>query len=160
AYAGPDAGATVLATTNGAPTAVSSPEGAGRGVYLGPIYSGGTSSYANGELRSGSADRLLEQAVALAAPGVRGAAVAPRPRTTAVSTVGVSFTNPIAAGSFDAADVTLIRDGGPNLNDGGITIAPASDGTYQLGNLDGLTAMPGTYTLTVSGAGVLQADGT
>jgi hypothetical protein len=38
--------------------------GAGRSVYLGPIYMADPSTYSTGSLRSGDSDRLLEQAVA------------------------------------------------------------------------------------------------
>ena len=57
-----DPGATVLAYAGTQPAVVVSNVGAGRGIYLGPIY-----MVPESELRSGSADRLLEQAVAWAA---------------------------------------------------------------------------------------------
>ena len=43
--------------------------GAGRLVYLGPLYLGNVGQYNNGDLRSGNADRLFEQAVNWAAAG-------------------------------------------------------------------------------------------
>jgi hypothetical protein len=58
---GVDANATVLATANGSAVAAAGPAGNGRGVYLGPVYS--AVGVNNAELRTGSADRLLEQAV-------------------------------------------------------------------------------------------------
>ncbi|HNN82512.1 MAG TPA: tandem-95 repeat protein, partial [Accumulibacter sp.] len=62
-----DAGASVLANSVGSagtqPAVVVGDIGAGRGVYLGPLYM--ISAY--GQLASGDADRLLEQAVAWAA---------------------------------------------------------------------------------------------
>jgi subtilase family serine protease len=60
-----DPGATVLATSGGQPVVVVGNPGAGRGVYLGPIYSG-YSGYSTAGLRTGLPDRLLEQAVAWA----------------------------------------------------------------------------------------------
>jgi hypothetical protein len=62
-----DPGSTTLATTNAQPSVVVGNPGTGRAVYLGPIYSGVATFYNNAELRTGSADRLLEQAVAWAA---------------------------------------------------------------------------------------------
>ncbi|HKB05004.1 MAG TPA: cadherin domain-containing protein, partial [Gemmataceae bacterium] len=59
---GVDAGATVLATSSGHLAVVVGNVGAGKGVFLGPIYSG-QSGYNNAELRSGEPDQLLEQAV-------------------------------------------------------------------------------------------------
>jgi hypothetical protein len=65
---GADPGATVLATANGTvPVVVVGPIGSGRGVYLGPNYTGVTDAYNNAELRTGLPDRLLEQAVQWAA---------------------------------------------------------------------------------------------
>ena len=61
-----DAGAITLGTSGGGPAIVVGAAGTGRGVYLGPNYTG-TSSYLTSDLRSGAADRLLEQAVAWAA---------------------------------------------------------------------------------------------
>ena len=59
---GVDAGAGVLATASGQASVVVGTAGSGRSVYLGPTYMGG-----GGNLFSGMADRLLEQAVAWAA---------------------------------------------------------------------------------------------
>ncbi len=63
--------------------------GTGRLVYLGPVYLGNASVYSNGDLRTGSADRLLEQAVAWAALGTPPT---PTPTATATRTATVSPT--------------------------------------------------------------------
>ncbi|QDU49638.1 PKD domain-containing protein [Gimesia panareensis] len=68
---GIDPGAGVLATTNNQATVVAGSVGAGRSVYLGPIYSGG-SIYNNAELRTGDPDHLLENAVAWAGGNLTG----------------------------------------------------------------------------------------
>ena len=59
-----DPGATLLGTVNGYVAAAAANIGAGRTVYLGPIYAGYTSGWNTAALRTGNADRLLEQAVA------------------------------------------------------------------------------------------------
>ncbi|MBD2072959.1 DUF4347 domain-containing protein [Phormidium sp. FACHB-592] len=59
---GIDPGATTLATVSSSPVVVVGNKGLGKSVYLGPDYSG-SSNYPNPGLRSGDADRLLEQAV-------------------------------------------------------------------------------------------------
>ena len=64
-----DVDATVLATVGGTAVAAAKEVGQGRSVYLGPAY-GQPWSDGNPSLRSGNADRLLEQAVAWAARGV------------------------------------------------------------------------------------------
>ncbi|MFN0053205.1 MAG: CARDB domain-containing protein [Planctomycetales bacterium] len=66
---GIDAGATILATANGTATVVVGAPGNGRAAYLGLTYL--YSFNATNSLRSGSADRLLEQAVAWGASGDR-----------------------------------------------------------------------------------------
>src|SRR6185295_5007644 len=66
---GVDAGSTVLATANGAPEVVIREIANGRSVYLGPLYAGDVFNYPNANLRSGPADRLLEQAVIWAGKG-------------------------------------------------------------------------------------------
>jgi CSLREA domain-containing protein len=66
-----EANDTALATISGRPdqiaVAVKEAIGSGRSVYLGPIYMGSTEGGTTTALRSGSADRLLEQAVSWAA---------------------------------------------------------------------------------------------
>lgn len=57
-----DPGATLLATVGSTPVAAAMELGAGRSVYLGPSYA--YSSSLGATLRTGNADRLLEQAVA------------------------------------------------------------------------------------------------
>ncbi len=62
-----DLGATSLATAGGQ-TAVAYQDAVGRSVYLGALYTA-NASYGTGGLRTGAADRLLEQSVAWAANG-------------------------------------------------------------------------------------------
>jgi hypothetical protein len=64
-----DVGATLLGTADGQPAAAAAEVGGGRTVYLGPIYAGYYFGWGTAALRSGDADRLLEQAVAWAASG-------------------------------------------------------------------------------------------
>jgi hypothetical protein len=67
--AGLPAGATVLATTSGGsnpPVVVVRQPGLGRSVYLGELFTADVSSYSTSGLRTGQADKLLEQAIAWA----------------------------------------------------------------------------------------------
>ena len=64
-----DVGATLLANVGSEVAAAAADIGNGRSVYLGPIYAGYSSSWNTVALRSGMADRLLEQAVNWAAFG-------------------------------------------------------------------------------------------
>ncbi|MDO8268888.1 MAG: CARDB domain-containing protein, partial [Moraxellaceae bacterium] len=61
-----DAGATLIGTVGGQVAAAAAEVGGGRTVYLGPIYAGYYSGWNTVALRSGDADRLLEQAVSWA----------------------------------------------------------------------------------------------
>lgn len=62
---GVDPDSTVLATTGGKASVVVANKGLGKSVYLSPVYSADPIIYSpSSELRTGNADRLLEQAVA------------------------------------------------------------------------------------------------
>ncbi|MFO0800037.1 MAG: Calx-beta domain-containing protein [Gemmataceae bacterium] len=77
--------------------------------------------------------------------------VTPDPRTTAVPAVTVVFTEAVTG--FDLADLSLTRDGGANLLTASQTLTTGDNVTWTLGNLAGLTAASGTYTLTLTAAG-------
>jgi Ca2+-binding RTX toxin-like protein len=112
-----DPGATLLALSGSRPAAVAGPVGTGRGVYLGPLYTG-RGFYDTTDLRTGNADRLLEQAVAWvrnATPTdvtLSPAAVAEnQPAGTAVGTL--AGTDP----DGDALTLTLVPGPGSADND-------------------------------------------
>lgn len=93
-------------------------------------------------------------------PTVQIAAVSPSPRTTPVSSVVITFSEPVAG--FDLADLALTRNGGANLLPGGATLGSSDGGvTWTLGNLDSLTAAGGNYTVTLNaaGAGIFDVGG-
>ena len=100
----PEADDTVLAAIVGAPgdlaVAVKEIVGAGgRSAYLGPIYLADTSNYSQGNLRSGSSDQLLEQAVAWAA-GAEGQELTAIPALSGIGAVILSLL--VAAAGFAA----------------------------------------------------------
>jgi hypothetical protein len=80
--------------------------------------------------------------------------VVPDPRATPVASVDVVLSEAVNLASFTFADLTLTRDGGPNLITGAVTITQVSGSTYRLNGLAGLTAVPGTYVLTVDTGGI------
>ena len=57
------------------------------------------------------------------------AAVSPNPRDTAVSSIDVTFSEPINTSSLSSAALTLTDDGGANLINGGVTIACSTRAT-------------------------------
>ena len=140
-----DSGATSLGTIGGNSVLAAAQKGSGRGVYLGPIYSG-SFGYGNATLRSGAADRLLEQAVAWAATSTSVTDVinvSPDPRNSAVNTIDVTFSGAINGATFDYNDVTLTRNGGPNLSNASVSVSLLSGNTYRISNLAPLTATGG-----------------
>ncbi len=88
---GADAGATVLGSLVGTPSAVTIAyqETIGRSVYLGGLYLAQT-SYGNAGMRTGTEDRLLEQSVNWAAGDANGGNnVVPEPTTVALLGIGL-----------------------------------------------------------------------
>ncbi len=87
--------------------------------------------------------------------------VTPDPRDTAVGSVEIQFSEPVNPDSLDFNDLLLTRDGGSNLITNAVSVRPvAGDATrFVVSGLDGLTNLPGTYQLTVSGAEVQDMAG-
>ena len=86
------------------------------------------------------------------APTVAITPVTPTPRTTAVSSITIAFSEVV--NSFDVGDFTLTRDG--NLVSlAGATLNGSGD-TYTLDNLSGITGSDGAYILTVNTGGGIQ----
>ena len=102
---GADGGGTVLATTNGGPSVVVGTVASGRGVFLGPIYSGTAGFFNNAELRSNNPDRLLEQAVNWAANTSGGGTnQAPTDISLSASTIPENQSAGTAIGTLSATD--------------------------------------------------------
>ena len=160
-----DSGATLLGTLNGRLTGAAAPKGNGRSVWLGPAYTANSNGWSSftGSLRSGNADRLLEQAVLWAGSAPASILdvvdVSPDPRNSSVNTVEVVFSRPINATTFSGSDITLTRNGGANLIDGGVSVSLLSGNTYRISNLASQTGSGGNYSITVNGAGITDANG-
>jgi hypothetical protein len=86
-------------------------------------------------------------------------AVTPNPRNTAVSTLSVTLSEPIDSSTFDWHDLTLTRDGGPNLITNAVTVTLVSGSTYQIAGLAGLTTSDGNYMLTVNAQAIADIAG-
>ncbi len=85
--------------------------------------------------------------------------VSPNPRNTAVSSIDVTFSEPINTSSLSPGALTLTDDGGANLINGGVSLMLVSGDTYAIGGLAGLTAAQGLYTLTVNAAYLEDQNG-
>ncbi|MEZ6137703.1 MAG: SdrD B-like domain-containing protein [Pirellulaceae bacterium] len=85
--------------------------------------------------------------------------VTPDPRTTAVSSVDVTFNEAIDLSTFDFSDISLTR-GGVNVPlSGAVTTSLVSGTTYRIDGLAAFTASEGAYVLTVLGAGIEDMAG-
>ncbi|HMJ88165.1 MAG TPA: putative Ig domain-containing protein, partial [Candidatus Acidoferrum sp.] len=84
--------------------------------------------------------------------------VSPDPRNTPVSTLDVTFSQPVDPATFDATDLTLTRNGGANLS-GTLTVTPLSTTTFRISGLLDATAGSGAYAFTIFGAGVQSIGG-
>lgn len=109
---------------------------------------------------TGPAANLYQLAIRdIAAPSLSIAAPSPGVRRTAVDSLVVAASEPIS--QFNLADLRLTRDGGANLLTGAQSLTSADGKTWTLGNLAGLTAASGRYTLTLTaaGSGIVDASG-
>jgi Ca2+-binding RTX toxin-like protein len=108
----------------------------------------------------GTSSTTASWAMAMPAPQlIQLGPVTPDPRYPPVDAVEVVLSQEIDLGTFNHQDVTLTRAGGANLINSTVTITQVNGATYRINNLTGLTQAPGTYTLTVNGAGIQNING-
>ncbi len=84
-------------------------------------------------------------------PTVTVGPVSPDPRSSPVTSLQIVFSEFV--NGFDLGDITLVRNGGPNLLTGGQTLTTNDNITWALGNLGAITAAEGGYLLNVSSSG-------
>jgi hypothetical protein len=83
--------------------------------------------------------------------------VTPSPRDTVVSTMTITFSEVVQG--FSLSSLALTCNGGANLLTAAQTLDTTDNRVWTLGNLDGLTAIQGNYTLTLSPAGIADTAG-
>ena len=76
-------------------------------------------------------------------------------QTAAISSLGITFSEPVSGFSLQNLQLTL---NGISLPVDGTTLTSSDDQHWTLGNLSGLTGTSGTYSLAVSDAGWGVAD--
>src|SRR5206468_3448134 len=91
-------------------------------------------------------------------PTAQVTAVSPNPRSTPVGQLNLVFSEPVIG--FDASKLRLSLNGGPNLLTVAQTLTTVDNTRFFLGNLAGITAARGTYTLTIAGSGSGIQDAT
>ncbi len=85
--------------------------------------------------------------------------IIPDPRNIPVSTIDVTFNEPINSGTSNLGAVTLTDADGPNLITSAVTIKLVGGPTCQINGLSTLTASNGNYTLTVNAAAIDDQNG-
>jgi Ca2+-binding RTX toxin-like protein len=86
-------------------------------------------------------------------------AVSPDPRSTAVDSIDVVFSESINDDSFDYRDIRLTRDGGANLITSSVTTSFVAGTTWRINGLTELTGYSGSYQLTVDLAEIADLVG-
>jgi subtilisin family serine protease len=138
------------------------------GDYLVAVSGFGNGSYSPTAIGSGAVGSVGDYQLALTLGPAAAALsadivdVTPDPRTTAVSSIVVSFNR--AVSGFDLADLALTRDGAP-LPLAGASLTPALDRrTWTLAGaaLERATNASGGYRLALvaAGSGIIDASGT
>jgi hypothetical protein len=83
----------------------------------------------------------------------------PNPRNIVVQALEVTFARAINPATFDWRDLTLTRNGGPNLLTSDVQVNRVNDTTYRIGNFSWVQGAAGNYTLTVSASGIQDLAG-
>ena len=82
------------------------------------------------------------------------------PRNIVVPSLDVTFSEPIDPSTFTYQNITYNKEGGPNLITSSITITQHSPTEFEVSNFNNLVSpIDGTYTFTVSAAGVQDLAG-
>ncbi|HXG47645.1 MAG TPA: hypothetical protein VNO52_08475, partial [Methylomirabilota bacterium] len=83
----------------------------------------------------------------------------PTPRNIVVQSLEVTFARPIDAASFDWRDVTLTRNGGPNLITSDVQVQRLTDTKYRVSNFSWVQGSAGNYQFTVLASGIQDPAG-
>jgi len=93
------------------------------------------------------------------APQATSFSTVPSARNTPISSVNVTFNEPINTSSLSPGALTLTDDGGANLINSDVSLTLVSGDTYAIGGLPGLTTAEGQYTLTINAADLQDQNG-
>jgi hypothetical protein len=105
-------------------------------------------------------DGIFAWAKGVQAPVVAAiSAPVPNPRSSPVTNLDLTFTQPIDVATFTPDDLRLTRDGGANLLDSSVSLSAINDTTFRLEGLAPLTLSDGEYALTAFGTGVATSNG-
>jgi hypothetical protein len=119
------------------------------------VLQGGQVFDAAGNVADSATLGTFKVALETTPPLVSFAPVSPDPRTGAVASLAINFTE--AVSGFDLADLSLTRDG-TAVSLAGATLTTNDSITYTLSNISSQTSANGNYLLTLSAAGSSIAD--
>gem|GEM_PF-419515 len=85
--------------------------------------------------------------------------VSPNPRRTSISSIDVTFSEPINVATFTRSDLQLLRDGAALSLSSVVTITNVSGNTYRINGLGSYTGTPAEYQLSVNMSGISDAAG-
>ncbi len=77
--------------------------------------------------------------------------VSPDPRNSSIDTININFSEPVTGFTID--DISLTRDGGPNILPAGASITNIDPATYQVTGLASVTSTAGNYQITLNASG-------
>jgi hypothetical protein len=107
-----------------------------------------------------TSDAFFNIFIDLEKPQIALQPIDPNPRTNGVSSIDVTFSEPINSGSFTLADLSLTRDGGTNnLITNVVSIQMVASNLFRINGLNSLTTPVGTYELVVNATGVEDLAG-
>jgi hypothetical protein len=115
-----------------------------------------------GNANYASASGTITDMIAQPPPTITSiAAVSPNPRNYVVSSIDVTFNEPVATNSLAAGAFTLTDNNGPNLITGAVTLSMVSGttSTFQVNGLAPLTAANGEYSFVINAAAIQNTSG-
>jgi hypothetical protein len=126
------------------------------GAYVLTVQAGGTLD-ADGVAGTGQASAGWRMDAA--APTASFEAIATDPRNTVLMALEVSFSEPIAAASFDRNDLRLTRNGGANLITSEVTVEQVDATTWRIQGFNWKSGLDGVYVLTLDARGIQDLAG-
>jgi hypothetical protein len=129
------------------------------GQYLLTVVAAGSGiqDTAHNVMAADASDAWVMNNPDIAGPTANITDVTPDPRGTPVNTISIVFSEIVTG--FDLSDLTLTRNGGPNMLSASHTLTTADNGkTWVLGGLLNQTGVEGQYLLTLKPTGTGIAD--
>ena len=125
------------------------------GSYVLTVNAAGITDLAG---NAGTGSSTANFVVDTTAPTVAAVGPVTSPRRSPVDTVDVTFSEAVTPASVTTAALGLTRDGAA-VALSGVTVTQVNATTFRVNGLTGPTTAPGSYVLTVNGAGVTDLAG-